>query len=102
MESVGAGGAGANKVPADLDSLANAARAKAPAVFVIHGADTITPAGYQWQVAEAYAGPKRVIEMPGAGHDSPLTREAALKRLGMTRNELYHLFFKKGNSGRSE
>ncbi len=29
----------------------------------------------------------------------PLTREEALKRLGMTRNQLYDLFFKKGNGG---
>ena len=35
----------ARKVPADLDSLANGARAKAPAVFLVHGADGIIPRG---------------------------------------------------------
>jgi hypothetical protein len=64
-------------VPADLDSLANAARSRSPAVFLLHGADGITPASYQRRVAAAYAGPKRVIEMPAAGHDAPLTRAAA-------------------------
>ena len=64
-------------VPADLDSLANAARCRCPAVFVVHGADGITPAGYQRRVAGAYAGPKRVIDMPAARHDDPLTGDAA-------------------------
>jgi hypothetical protein len=64
-------------IPSDLDSLSNASRSRAPAVFLIHGADGITPASYQRRVAAAYAGPKRVIEMPGARHDDPLTKQAA-------------------------
>jgi hypothetical protein len=64
-------------VPDELDSLANASRSSAPAIFLVHGADQITPANYQRDVAGAYAGPKRVIEMPGARHDDPLTREAS-------------------------
>ncbi len=35
------------------------------------------PAGYHRRVIDAYTGPKRVIDMPGAGHDSPLTAEAS-------------------------
>jgi hypothetical protein len=65
------------KLPPELDSLENGARARSPAIFLIHGGDGITPASYQRQVADAYAGPKRVIEMPDAAHDAPLTKEAA-------------------------
>lgn len=67
----------AMRIPTELDSLANAPHVSAPAVFISAGNDGIIPARYHRQVIEAYAGPKRVIEMPGAGHDTPLTREAA-------------------------
>jgi len=52
-------------VPADLDSVANARRLTAPAVFVMGGDDEVIPPAYQRPVVEAYAGPKRVIEIPG-------------------------------------
>jgi hypothetical protein len=67
----------ASRVPAELDSLENASRSIAPVVFVLAGADGVVPPAYQRRVVEAYAGPKRLIEMPGAGHADPLTREAA-------------------------
>jgi pimeloyl-ACP methyl ester carboxylesterase len=67
----------AGRVPDDLDSLSNASHAKSPAVFILHGSDQIIAPRYQRRVAEAYAGPKRVIEMPGARHDDPLTSEAS-------------------------
>ena len=62
-------------VPADLDSVANAARCKAPAVFVLCGADQLVPPRYHQMVVDAYAGPKRVIDVPGASHNAPLPRE---------------------------
>ena len=67
----------AARVPAELDSLANASRSIAPAVFVLAGADLLVPPAYQRRVVDAYAGPKRLIDMPGASHADPLTREAA-------------------------
>jgi pimeloyl-ACP methyl ester carboxylesterase len=67
----------AARVPAELDSLANASRSIAPAVFVVAGADEIIPPAYQRRVVDAYIGPKRLIEVPGARHADPLTREAA-------------------------
>jgi hypothetical protein len=70
-------GPASKRVPAELDSLANAARVKVPAIFISAGADVAVPAKYHRMVIDAYAGPKRVIEMPDGGHDSPLTREAA-------------------------
>jgi pimeloyl-ACP methyl ester carboxylesterase len=64
-------------VPADLDSVTNAARCKAPAIILLAGADVKVPPKYQHLVVDAYAGPRRLIEMPGAGHDSPLSHETA-------------------------
>ncbi len=67
----------AAQVPSDLDSLANAAHSTAPAIFILHGGDEVIPPSYHQQVLDAYAGPKRVIRMPGAPHHAPLTHEAA-------------------------
>jgi hypothetical protein len=68
----------ASRVPPELDSLANGAHCTAPAVFISANDDSIIPADYHKLVIDAYAGPKRVINMPG-GHDSPLTHEASVK-----------------------
>jgi hypothetical protein len=68
----------ASRVPDELDSIANGAHCTAPAVFISANDDSIIPASYHKLVIDAYAGPKRVIHMPG-GHDSPLTHEAAVK-----------------------
>jgi len=70
-------GAVATHLPRDLDSLDNAAHSAAPAIFILSGADKVIPPRYHRLVVNAYAGPKRVIEMPGARHNDPLTREAA-------------------------
>jgi pimeloyl-ACP methyl ester carboxylesterase len=55
-------------VPDELDSLANARRVTAPAIFLLTGADGVVPPAYQQLVADAYAGEKRVIQLSGAGH----------------------------------
>jgi pimeloyl-ACP methyl ester carboxylesterase len=73
-------GLAASQVPADLDSLASARRATAPAVFILHGAEEVVPPKYQQRVVDAYAGPKQVIPMPGARHADALTRVVADKR----------------------
>ena len=71
----------AAQVPADLDSLANAPKCSAPAIFILAGRDQLIPPKYHDLVVNAYAGPKRIIEMPWAGHDDrPSTHEAAEKR----------------------
>ncbi len=59
----------AAQVPADLDSVANAARVTAPAVFVSSGRDAVVPPEYHRRVFDAYAGPKRLVTEPTAGHD---------------------------------
>ena len=64
------------KVPAEIDSIANARLARAPAVFLLAENDTIVPPKFRQLVVEAYAGEKRVISLPGAGHNSELSAEA--------------------------
>jgi hypothetical protein len=59
-------------IPNHLDSLANAARAKAPAVFVTSDRDEVVPLKYQQKVANAYAGEKRVLLREGRGHNDPI------------------------------
>jgi pimeloyl-ACP methyl ester carboxylesterase len=59
-------------VPADLDSIANAAKATAPAIFILSGADTLVPPVYQQKVVDAYAGPKSIVHVPTAGHNDPV------------------------------
>jgi hypothetical protein len=56
-------------VPSDLDSIANAARIRAPAIFVMADADSVVPPSYQMRVVNAYAGPKQLIQLPGADHN---------------------------------
>jgi uncharacterized protein len=59
-------------VPAELDSIANAARVSAPAVFVLSERDEIVPVSYQERVAASYAGPKQVLRREGRGHNDPV------------------------------
>lgn len=58
-------------VPDDLDSIANAKRCTAPAVFVTGRNDDYVPPRYQRMVIDAYAGPKRAIEYDGDHNASP-------------------------------
>ncbi len=60
------------KVPAALDSLTNARRARVPAVFLVAGRDTVVRPKFQRLIVDAYAGQKRIILLPGADHLSPL------------------------------
>lgn len=59
-------------VPADLNSLRNAPRVTIPAVFIMAGSDSIVPPRYQQMVVAAYAGPKKLVPVPGADHNDPL------------------------------
>jgi pimeloyl-ACP methyl ester carboxylesterase len=59
-------------VPSELDSLANAARASAPAVFVLSREDEVVPHGYALDVRDAYAGPKKTFIVEGAKHNDPI------------------------------
>lgn len=59
-------------VPPELDSIAQAARVKVPAVFILSQKDSIVPPEYQRLVVDAYAGPKREVVLPQADHGTPL------------------------------
>ncbi|MBA2586549.1 MAG: alpha/beta fold hydrolase [Chthoniobacterales bacterium] len=60
------------KVPAALNNVANAKATHAPGVFLLAEKDEVVAPKYQALVVDAYAGPKRVISLPGAGHNSPI------------------------------
>ncbi|MFZ1219741.1 MAG: hypothetical protein WAO00_10635, partial [Chthoniobacterales bacterium] len=59
-------------VPSDLDSVANAKAIKAPAIFLLAENDEVVAPRFQRLVANSYAGEKRVIQLPGANHNSPI------------------------------
>jgi uncharacterized protein len=62
----------AYKLPADLDSVANARTIHVPAIFLLAENDEVVAPKFQHLVVDAYAGEKRLIPLPGAGHNSPI------------------------------
>ncbi|HJT82406.1 MAG TPA: alpha/beta fold hydrolase [Chthoniobacterales bacterium] len=62
----------AAQVPAELDAIANAKRARAPAIFLLADRDEIIAPRFQRLVVGAYESEKRVIELAGATHNSPI------------------------------
>ncbi len=62
----------AQKVPRDLDSIANARASHAPVIFLLSEKDEVIAPRFQRLVVEAYAGEKRIISLPGAGHNDPI------------------------------
>lgn len=66
----------AQKIPADLDSIANARAVRVPAIFLLAENDEVVAPKFQRLVVDAYAGERRVIPLPGAGHNSPIESDA--------------------------
>jgi pimeloyl-ACP methyl ester carboxylesterase len=62
----------AQKIPADLDSVANARAIRVPAIFLLAEKDEVVAPKFQHLVVDVYAGEKRIIPLPGAGHNSPI------------------------------
>jgi pimeloyl-ACP methyl ester carboxylesterase len=62
----------AAKVPADLDNIGNAKRARTRAIFLLAENDDVVAPRWQKLVVDAYAGEKRVITLRGAHHNSPI------------------------------
>ena len=60
------------QIPRDLDSIANARAARAPAIFLLAEEDEIVAPRWQRLVVDAYAGEKRIITLAGANHNSPV------------------------------
>ena len=69
----------AGQFPRELDSVANARRVVAPAVFVVTGNDHLVPRRFQREVTAAHAGKKRVIIADDAQHDSPIVGKTLQK-----------------------
>ena len=63
-------------IPSDLDSLANATRAKAPAVFVLSEKDEVVPVQFQRMILAKYAGPTHLIDLPNATHNTGMDQAA--------------------------
>lgn len=63
----------AQRIPAALDSVANAQASHARAIFLLAEKDEVVAPKFQTLVATAYAGEERMIPLPGAGHNSPLS-----------------------------
>lgn len=66
----------AMQIPGELNSIANASHVHCPAVFCTADEDGLVPPKYHRMVIDAYAGPKRVIRLSGAGHNSSVEGEA--------------------------
>ena len=71
-----AAGPFALQIPHELDSLENAAKVKAPAVFILSDGDTIVPPRFQQKVVEAYGGQKRLVHLHNANHNSMMDHDA--------------------------
>jgi pimeloyl-ACP methyl ester carboxylesterase len=62
----------AQKIPGDLDSISNARATHVPAIFLLAESDEVVAPRFQRLVVEVYAGEKRIIPLPGAGHNDPI------------------------------
>jgi uncharacterized protein len=60
------------QIPHDLDSIDNAKRIHAPAIFLLAEKDEVVAPRFHRLVFDAYAGDKRVIALPGARHNDPI------------------------------
>ena len=60
------------QIPRELDSVANAKRIHAPAIFLLAENDEIVPPKFQRLVVDSFAGEKKVVTLPGAYHNSPI------------------------------
>jgi uncharacterized protein len=60
------------QIPRELDSVKNAKAIHAPAIFLLAEKDEVVPPPYHKLVVNAYAGEKRVINLPGAFHNDPI------------------------------
>jgi pimeloyl-ACP methyl ester carboxylesterase len=60
------------QVPPEFDSISNAARSKAPVLYVLAEKDRTIPLAYQQRIAESHAGLKRLVIQSAADHVEPL------------------------------
>jgi pimeloyl-ACP methyl ester carboxylesterase len=65
----------AAQVPESLCSIANAARANVPAVFIMSEKDRTVPPSFQRRIIDAYAGEQRLMVLRDADHASPIDEQ---------------------------
>ena len=70
----------ARGIPNAIDSIANAAGCKVPALFLTAFRDQVVPVACQYRIIDAYGGDRRVLEQPQGGHATPLS-DAEMNRL---------------------
>jgi len=66
----------AAQIPGELDNIANAKLVHAPVIFLLADRDEVVAPRFQKLVVESYAGERRIIPLPGAGHNSPISSSA--------------------------
>lgn len=71
----------ARSVPKELDCIANARDCSSPMLFVQSLADRVVPVEYQSMIFDAYAGPKKLFQIPGADHHEGVPESLAPKYL---------------------
>src|SRR5439155_6616289 len=67
------------QIPGQLNSLDNARKVKAPAIFILSGKDPTVPPKFAQMVVDNYAGQKHLLRMPDADHNSPVSGDAEQK-----------------------
>jgi fermentation-respiration switch protein FrsA (DUF1100 family) len=65
----------ADQVPPELDAVSNAAKSRAPCLFVQSEWDGLIPIHYQHLIIQAYAGRKRVFTICQADHHDSIPDE---------------------------
>jgi hypothetical protein len=60
------------QIPPELDSIGNARKSRAPAIFLLADRDEIVAPRFHRLVVDAYTGEKRVIALHGAYHNDPI------------------------------
>ncbi|HEX4793414.1 MAG TPA: hypothetical protein VH370_06460 [Humisphaera sp.] len=66
-------------IPGELDSVANAKNVKAKTIFLLASEDEVIPPAYHQKVVDALAGPKTVIDLPGAHHNTEVSGAALVQ-----------------------
>lgn len=72
-------GPAALQLPPELNSVENARKVHAPAIFLLSENDEIVAPRFQRLVVDAYAGEKRVITLRNAHHNSPIEATALVE-----------------------
>lgn len=88
----------ASGIPHEMDAVATASRVTAPIVFIESGADRVVPPPLQQHIRDAHPGPQRIVHLPEAEHDTPMT-ESDHKTIAEAVRWLWHAKSMSGGNG---